>query len=437
MVGVTPNDVPNTSGNPATTPGWLNGDPGWANEIQLGYRQQNGQIWYLSNGVYLGDGWVLTAYHVGVPARIQFDSGTAFDTIPNQNYLINNPPANQCGICSDSRLTISTPDLRLIRINGDPALTDSTIKSIVPPTPQQQFTISSQPLNLNDQVVIMGWGQLRSPTLSYFSVNKSTSPWTWTTVTSCSGPNCYSGYYSNGAGKAWGTNRIASSDSVLGENDGNLQTIVSNSTISYVTTYDQNSSDPFEALGVGGDSGSGVFFKRNGQWQLAGIVNAKYNYSGQSPQFDSSNTLAVFGNANAFVDLATYNSPSGSKIMEVINAHQDYSLVADIDLDGVAGTAADVAAFVAGWHYNNGAGMGTITSWKNGDIGGPLGVRDGITDVHDFLRMRTGLSAGAGAELGALLGLAVSGGIPEPSAIMLVMVPTIFFAMRGRRRRRK
>jgi hypothetical protein len=100
-----------------------------------------------------------------------------------------------------------------------------------------------------------------------------------------------------------------------------------------------------------------------------------------------------------------------------------------LTLDGVAGAADDIAAFVAGWRYNNGLGSGTITSWKNGDL-----THDGKTDVADFLRMRTGLSAAAGAELGSMLGIPTSGGIPEPTTLMLTVGPIFLFALQRRRR---
>jgi hypothetical protein len=244
----------------------------------------------------------------------------------------------------------------------------------------------------------------------------------------------------NGTGKRWGTNRIENSDTLLAENDGNLQTIVSSfvgGTIAFVTDYDQFGGDTYEAQVVNLDSGSPVFYKRAGQWQLAGISIANYTYSGQTSIDLGQNTTAIFGNASAFADLSAYNKPGmtggvpNSEIQKIKNAHVDYSGVADINLDGVAGSPADIAAFVAGWNYNNGTGLGTITSWKNGDV-----THDGKTDVADFLRVRTGLTAGAGAELGALLGVGNSGTIPEPSSILLLIVPSLYTSLRGRRRTR-
>ena len=123
------------------------------------------------------------------------------------------------------------------------------------------------------------------------------------------------------------------------------------------------------------------------------------------------------------MDLSSYYS----QITSIINAHQDYSSVGDLNLDGTPGTAADITAFVAGWRYNNGTGAGTITSWKNGDV-----THDGKTDVNDFLRFRSGLAPGAGDELTALMSSYISGGVPEPSTAMLILGPAVVFALRAR-----
>lgn len=397
MVGVTPNVVPDTSVNPASYPGWTQGDPGWANAAHLTF----------ANGVYIGDSWILTAYHVGTP-DLSFEPGPSFQPIPNQNFQVTNPATPPEGL-----VVSGGPDLRLIRINGDPGL--------------PSVTIASQSLAQGNEVVDMSFGYLRAAAESSFTVNKATNPWTWTQVGSCGGSNCFRGYFADNVGKRWGTNQIENADQVLNGSSGKLRTVVNGSTIAYLTTYDQGSSNPYEFQVVAGDSGSGVFNKRNGQWELAGIVLANYTFSGQSTAtFNSGNALAVYGNASAFADLSSYRT----QILSIINAHQDYSLVGDLNLDGVAGGADDLAAFVAGWRYNNGTGTGTITSWKNGDV-----THDGKTDVNDFLRFRSGLSAGAGAELSALMSSYVSGGVPEPSTVMLILGPAVMFALRFRCRR--
>ena len=45
-------------------------------------------------------------------------------------------------------------------------------------------------------------------------------------------------------------------------------------------------------------------------------------------------------------------------------------------------------AFVNGWGYNNGTGIGDTQSWTHGDLS-----RDGKTDYADFIIMRKALAA--------------------------------------------
>src|SRR3954467_12651484 len=71
LVGTTPNMVPNTSSNPLNNPTWAatgKGDPGWANAGHASF----------ANGVYIGDGWVLTAAHVGQQPISFVEGGTVY-----------------------------------------------------------------------------------------------------------------------------------------------------------------------------------------------------------------------------------------------------------------------------------------------------------------------------------------------------------------------
>jgi hypothetical protein len=401
MVGTTPGVIPNTSVNPASVgPGWTQGDPGWANVASTGT---------FLNAVYIGDGWILSANHTGV-SPVQFDpSGPTYSPIPNQSFQVPNPT----GI---SGLTAPAADLRLYRINTDPGLSS--------------LTIATQPLALNDEVVYMSYGVTRNPTELHFNVNNSTNPPTWTSTPS---GGAQSGYDSAGSAKRWGTNQIADDNAVLGESDADLTTIVSGGTIANLTVYNQNSSNPFEAQVVGGDSGSGVWHKRNGQWELAGIVVANYIFNGQSTStFNPANSLAIYGNATAFADLSSY----ATQIAAIQAAHVNYSIMGDVNLDGVV-DANDVNAFVANWRYDSGSASGSLTSWKHGDLN-----HDGKTDVNDFFLLRNAMNGviPAGA-LTALFGnnpppSNTMGLVPEPTAAALALVAAAMaaFARRGRLR---
>ncbi len=414
LVGVTPGSPADTSMSPALYgPGWTEGDPGWANAARTGTSL---------NAVYLGDGWVLSAKHTGL-TTVQFVvNGPTYTPIPNQNFIVPNT-------MSVPDLTNPNADLQLYRINGDPGLAS--------------LTIASQPLALNDEVMFVSYGQIRDSAESHWTTSAATNPPTWTEVGSCSGSNCMGGYKHIGGGnKRWGTNGIAN-DSILGgtdASDSDITTVVSHGTIAYLTTFDQFSSNPFEAQIVGGDSGSAVYHKRNGQWELAGISIANYIFAGQSykytgplprpanvPQedFNTGNAYAIYGNASAFADLSSYHD----SITAILTAHADYSVVGDLNLDGIVDDS-DVSIFVANWGRNDGAA--SITSWTHGDL-----THDGNTDINDFFRWRNELSGSASeAALSSLLGLTGGNAVPEPATILLGFVPAICIAL-GHRNRRK
>jgi hypothetical protein len=371
--------------------GWTQGDPGWANSAHM-----LGSF----NAVYLGDGWMLSANHTG-DAGVEFTvGGTPYARVPNQTYHISNSGVS--GMSGDA-------DLQLFRIQNDPNL--------------PALAISSTPLNLNDQVMFIGFGDFRAAAESHWNVNAATDPDTWTQTT---GGGTHSGYYPSGQGKGWGTNNIANDNILPNEGDANITTSVNN-TVANLTTYDRFSGNPFEAQAVGGDSGSPVFRKNsNGKWELAGITLANYIFNGQDQFPGYGNTLAVYDNATAFADLSSYRD----NILAIMSANQNYSVLSDLNLDGTAGGADDIAAFVAGWGYDNQTGQGTITSWKNGDLN-----HDGKTDAADFVLMESGLDSNGAASLASLLGGVLGSSVPEPTAILLTFVPVFFFALTGRTRR--
>jgi hypothetical protein len=395
LVGTTPNVVPNTTSNPLNNPIWAvtgKGDPGYANEGRASF----------GNGVYIGDGWILNAAHVGQQPISFVDGGTIYQPVPNQGFFVPNPT----GIAG---LNTTNADLYLYRINNDPGL--------------PSLKIASQQLALNDEVMFIATGVLRASAESAWTTDNADPP-TWTSVGSCSGgPNnhCFHGYLASGTGKAWGTNNVGN-DSIVGGN-GSLTTVVNGGTIGNLVSYDQNSVNPFEAQVVGGDSGSAVFHKNGSQWELAGITLANFIYKNQeSIQF---NQAALYGNASAFADLATYNSG----IAAILTAHQDYSVVGDLNLDGVVDQN-DLNTFVANWGFSSGTG-GSMITWKKGDLN-----HDGKVDVSDFFRWRNEapssiISSGA---LASMFGISAGNLVPEPATIILLLIPALaWFGTRGHR----
>ena len=387
-------------------------DPGW-NYVTNGGR----------NYVYLGDGWALSAFHVGVPGASESlgFNGSSFNVISNQAYIVKNTAGQ--GLTTDT-------DLRLVRINGDPGLAPINIAS------QQLF---ETPVGPRD-VVIIGTGPSRQAGQTQWNVQSVAGPNNdiWTEVPS----GTYKGYKAvqpSDNVKRWGTNRIADEDSLFGGNDNDFRGTLNLSlgvglrdVVSMVTQFDAPTGGGLtnEAQVVSGDSGSSVFYKRNGQWELIGIVNALY-----STVENQSSANAVYGNYTTFADLTYYRN----EILNIMNANPDYSVLGDVNLDGIVSGATtggvptgDIAAFVAGWGNDLCPGQtcsGTVESWKQGDLN-----RDGKTNVADFLLLRTALnpSGAGGLTLQSLLG---GVGVPEPTSLILALAGAGFLAsLRGRRR---
>jgi hypothetical protein len=418
-----------TTVNPATYPGWTQGDPGWENIAQSG-----------PNYVYLGDRWMLSARHVGV-SDATFSTGT-FSPVAGENYIIHNPPPSLAGGLS---LTTET-DLRLIRIAGDPGPPALTIASQSPPSAGSS----------GSEIMFIGQGRARQASETRWQVNTSNpQDWMWSVVTS--GGN-FRGYLPTGSPvKQWGTNRLASTASYQNVFSHTLSSTtgvfplktpdgITRDVFSMLTSFDQqgqNGALPFEAQGISGNSGSAVLYKNGSQWQLAGVVNSVLIYNSQwDPVSEGgAGVSAVYGNVTTFADLSYYNKPYQGSICDVMKVCGNYSIVGDVNLDGVvSGDGSgiwqndDVKAFVDGWRFDNGAGAGNYDSWTHGDMN-----HDGKTDVADFFLLRGALNGPiSGATIDFLFsGQSPPGGgslVPEPSttALTIVVAALLGFTMHRR-----
>jgi hypothetical protein len=480
IVGNVPNNVPNTTVNPAQYYADEDADPGWDNVVALG-----------GNYVYLGDGWVLSARHVGynatngvrlqtylpdgtpgeiksfyrIPGTYYHDYGYGSTNVNTRQYAVSNPTTMQ----SETGQTISLAasngtyftDLQLFRISEDPGLPSLTIAS--QPLPSN-FTRATAP-----EVVIIGRGQGRVAAETHWNVTGTSPNLVWTETT---GAGTQQGYKRDGVtAKRFGTNRLTDirpnfsgdpsdpgatnytqspnklyeASDVVSDTTGVFALTTSDGVtrdiISMFTIFDKQTATGATALetqAAAGNSGSSVFYNRGGQWELVGIVHAISTYEDQPA------STGVYGNATIISDLSYYNQNYLNSIRYIIDGHSNYSHMGDINLNGVLsgnGTGSwatdDVAAFVAGWGYDNGLGVGTITSWRNGDLN-----RDGKTDVLDFLQLRSALNGEiSAAVVAALFGeggdvLSPSGSVPEPSTGLLALLAAAFLALSARRRSR-
>lgn len=174
----------------------------------------------VGTGIYLGNGWVLTAYHVVA-------SGTPSITL---NGTVYNPVAN-----STVRIGASAgapTDMAIFQLTQNPGLPSLTIASS---TPSAAKTL-----------LMIGDGDNRQ-------TNQSTS-------------SGLTGYFwdTSARTRRWGTNNRAGTGSV---DDG------FGVTQSFDTIFDQNGGVN-ECQAADGDSGGGVFVKVGNTWELAGMMFA-------------------------------------------------------------------------------------------------------------------------------------------------------------------
>lgn len=215
-------------------------DPGFANVGTL-----NG-----ASAIYLGNRWVLTASHVG-------SGNVFFGGVP---YAISGLATrlNNQGV---SGMTVLT-DMILFQIGADPGLPGLAIS---PGSPV-----------LHDDLVMVGNGANRSASRSYYTAVQGPNPGDdiWTAA-GAPGPGVEELFLpAPGSAVRWGTNNVESVGDV--DVDAGAGTMRS-----FVTDFDDDAAGrPNEAQGVLGDSGSAVFRKVGGQWQLLGLTHAVDTRSG-------------------------------------------------------------------------------------------------------------------------------------------------------------
>ncbi len=196
------------------------------------------------SGVYVRNGWVLTASHVGEGALVL--DGTSYAAVPDSTVRFTNPD--------------STPaDLIAFKLATRPPLAD--------------VAISDSPAALNTLITVIGYGADRGVATSWMGL----SGWQW------------SGSHT----KRWGTNRISRIDEI------------SLDTRAFQITFDNVSNPPagqHEADIVTGDSGGGAFTGSGGSARLVGILFAHATFVGQP------GSTSLYGNAGMIVDLYAYRS---------------------------------------------------------------------------------------------------------------------------------
>lgn len=208
------------------------------------------------SGVYLQNGWVITAKHVvGTATSVSINfNGLSFSSIGAITTLTN--PDD------------SPSDLVLFNIGTTPAGASS-------------LGVASTRPNSNTDLTMIGYGRHRSGELTTISYTGGTEDgYNWDSVTGT---------------KAWGVNTRD-----LGANS-TIQAPGSNAFIGYRTTFTADGSSN-SAQATLGDSGGGVFVKVGSTWVLAGTMNAIGGYTGQTA------STSANGNVTYIADMAVYAS---------------------------------------------------------------------------------------------------------------------------------
>ena len=240
-----------------------------------------GQVFDISDGVYvsgvyLGDGWVLSAYH-GVRAGA---GGFQFGSVlfGGVNYPID----------ATSAVRLTTPgfgvaDLALFHMLGPYPLLDAVTISAVSPL-------------LNSDVAMAGTGRNREAAETHWNVTvvpgANNDIWTET-----AGAGTRQGFEFIGGAPVvrWGKNRVSTVVSTAIDDGFGITRMIQTS------FQNDGTAVAHEAQAAAGDSGGGVFYKNGANWELAGIMLATNSLDGQPD-------AAVFGNSTYLADLATYRS---------------------------------------------------------------------------------------------------------------------------------
>ena len=195
-------------------------------------------------GVYLQNGWVLTAYHVG-SGDIELN-GVTYPSVPGSFQRV---PSSQG----------HTPDLALIKLVGDSGLPPMSLATQAPPT--------------NAELTLIGNGRSRGTALTWSGLGG------WN--------------YAYPFVKRWGTNRIDTPSITLSDTE------------SFTLAFDAPNDPTYtthEAIATVGDSGGGVFHETGTGWVLAGTMFATSKLQNQP-----ANT-ALYTNVTYAADIATYRA---------------------------------------------------------------------------------------------------------------------------------
>ncbi len=248
------------------------GGDGTQNTTAVGTVPQFNNVGALNagSGVYLGDGVVLTASHVG--AGFLLLGGTAYSPVAGSEVRLVDPV--------DSQPT----DLLLFRINPNPTL---------PAVPAINIAMST-PI-VGTPVILAGNGRNREVNQTFYDVTGTDPNFTWTELPSASGAE-ESGYkWAAGNAVRWGNN-VTENATLVGEPAG--PTVEFDAGFGDIRSILTDFDDVLnEGQGAGGDSGGAVF---DAAGTLVGLMHSIWTFEDQPAE------TAIFGNVTFAADLSYY-----------------------------------------------------------------------------------------------------------------------------------
>ncbi|MFP8878809.1 MAG: thrombospondin type 3 repeat-containing protein [Myxococcota bacterium] len=214
-------------------------DPGWNHVALRGPH----------TAVYLGNGWVLTANHVGA-GSVEID-GVTYPHLASVASQIQNDDG-------------SNADLLVFGLAlPHPALPELPLARTLPTS--------------GDAAILVGHGTNRG-TATHWQPNP---PF----------PTTFPGYeWGNGRAMRWGTNEIAAAPA---------STLFDTQTIA--TSFDEGTTS-YESQATSGDSGGALFVENAGKWELAGLLFATAGFVGQPA------STSLYGNLTYAADISAYRS---------------------------------------------------------------------------------------------------------------------------------
>ncbi len=196
-----------------------------------------------TTGVYLGEGWVLTAGHVGA-GELWLD-GEKYPALAGSWAPLRGAEG------------AIPPDLGVFRVTPRPSL--------------PRLAIVRRPAAVGEPVFLVGCGHGLGERFEW----DGRAAFRWAP------PNV----------RRWGTNRVAAAGIDLPRSG--------TSTRVFATLF--SAGEPHEGQAALGDSGGAGFVRRRGAWMLAGIMISVVSFPEQPPQ------TAVAGNATHLADLSHYH----------------------------------------------------------------------------------------------------------------------------------